>query len=226
MQRKHILLASKAKHSSTSQVKIRGYVKAKSCRQKIAAQWMTQYTTGNYVRLQSYVTCRDDSILEESRKMWPEILSGLLHDVYTMRSSQRSVATAAAAVMWQQFHPVSHILNMISFVQLFVRLLHWLYKLKPITSTREITWHLECGWDCEVHWNCKKNCRSFANGAQTIQKEGTTGHLTQGCIGCTSVVQCERTVVLRSAEMRNFSSAECGKAIRGNLRNVLHLIFR
>jgi len=32
IQRKHILLASKAKHSSTSQVKIRGYMKAKSCR--------------------------------------------------------------------------------------------------------------------------------------------------------------------------------------------------
>jgi len=29
MQRKHILFASKAKHSSTSQVKIRGYIKAK-----------------------------------------------------------------------------------------------------------------------------------------------------------------------------------------------------
>jgi len=36
MHRKHILLASKAKHSSTSQVKIRGYIKAKSSRQKIA----------------------------------------------------------------------------------------------------------------------------------------------------------------------------------------------
>jgi len=46
------------------------------------------------------------------------------------------------------------------------------------------------------------------------------------CIGCTSVVQCERTVVLRSAEMRNFSAADCGKATRGNLRNIPHLIFR
>jgi len=45
------------------------------------------------------------------------------------------------------------------------------------------------------------------------------------CTSCTSVVQRERTVVLRSVEMRNFSAAECGKAIRGNLRNVLHLIF-
>ena len=56
--------------------------------------------------------------------------------------------------------------------------------------------------------------------------QGTTGCLTLVCIGCTSVVQCERTVVLRSAKMRNFSAAECGKATRGNLRNVPHLIFR
>ena len=33
MQRKHILLVSKAKHSLTSQVKIRGYIQAKSSRQ-------------------------------------------------------------------------------------------------------------------------------------------------------------------------------------------------
>jgi len=30
---------------------------------------------------------------------------------------------------------------------------------------------------------------------------------------------------LRSAEMRNFSAAECRKAMKGNLRSVLHLIF-
>ena len=36
----------------------------------------------------------------------------------------------------------------------------------------------------------------------------------------------ERTVVLQSAEMRNFSAAECGKVIRGNLRNVPQLVFR
>jgi len=33
MQRKHILLASKAKHFLISQVKIRGYIEAKSCPQ-------------------------------------------------------------------------------------------------------------------------------------------------------------------------------------------------
>jgi len=56
--------------------------------------------------------------------------------------------------------------------------------------------------------------------------QGTAGHQTLLCIGCTSVVQCERTVVLRSAEIRNFSAAECGKATMGNLWNVPHLIFR
>jgi len=40
----------------------------------------------------------------------PEVVSGLLHDVYMMRSSRQSVATATvtAALMRPQFHPVSH----------------------------------------------------------------------------------------------------------------------
>ena len=64
----------------------------------------------------------------------------------------------------------------------------------------------------------------MANGPQRIRKEGTTWHLTLLCFGYT-VVQCERMVVLQSAEMRNFSAAECRKVMRGNLRNVPHLIF-
>ena len=162
--------------------------------------------------------------------MWPEVLSGLLHDVYTMRSSRQSVATATVtvAVMRQRFCPVSHELNMIGFLRLSVRLLHRLYQLKPITSTSEMTWHLECERDFEVSRNCKTTTLFFANGLQRIglREERTAGRLTLLCIGCTSVVQRERTAVLQSAEMRNFSAAECGKAIRGNLRNVLHLIFR
>jgi len=59
---------------------------------------------------------------------------------------------------------------------------------------------------------------SLANRQQRIWKERTPGRLMLLCIGCTSVVQCERTVVLWSAEMRNFTAAECGKAIMGNLR--------
>jgi len=63
----------------------------------------------------------------------------------------------------------------------------------------------------------KKLPYSLANGPHRIWKEGTAGCLTLLCFGCTLVVQRERTVVLQSAEMRNFSAAECGKAIRGNL---------
>jgi len=45
--------------------------------------------------------------------LWCEVLSGVLHDVYMMWSSQQSVATATvtAAVMRQRFHPVVHELN-------------------------------------------------------------------------------------------------------------------
>jgi len=87
-------------------------------------------------------------------------------------------------------------------------------------------WHSERGRDFEVNWNCKKLPCSLANGPQRIRKEVTARRLMLLCIGCTSVVQCERTVVLQSTEMRNFSAAECGKAIRGNLQNVSQLIFR
>ena len=68
----------------------------------------------------------------------------------------------------------------------------------------------------------KKVPCSLANGPQRIRKEGTAGHRMLQCIGYTSVVQCEGTVVLRSVEMRIF---RLWNAIRGNLRNVLHLIF-
>jgi len=228
MQCKHILLISKAKHLSTSQVKTCSYIKAKSC-----PRWMTQYMTGNFIctgRLTGLCDMsRHDSVLEKKdiRRLWSEVLSGLLRDVYTMRSSQRSVATAtvaAAVVMWQQYRPVSHELNM--------------------------AW---CNCPCDCHtgytdwnqshplakwhdtWNAEETLKlveivkqlrcSLPNGPQRIRKERILGRLTLVCIGCTSVVQCEQTVVLWSAEMRNFSAAECGKVIMGNLRNVPHLIF-
>jgi len=49
-------------------------------------------------------------------------LSGLLHDVYTMRSSRRSVATATAdaAVMRQRYRPVSLELNMTAWFRAIV----------------------------------------------------------------------------------------------------------
>jgi len=62
-------------------------------------------------------------------------------------------------------------------------------------------------------------------GPQRMQKEETVGHRTLLCVGYTSAVQCKRTVVLRSVKMRNFLAAQCGKSIRGNLRNVPHSIF-
>jgi len=76
---------------------------------------------------------------------------------------------------------------------------HRLYKLKPVTWTSELIWHLESGRDWRDH-----------------KEYGRGGRRTLLCIGCTSVVQCERISVLQSTEMRNFSAAECGKAIRGN----------
>ena len=96
-----------------------------------------------------------------------------------------------------------------------MRLSHWLYKLKPIISTSEMIRHLECGRDFEVNQNCKKVPCSLANGPQRIRKEETAGHRMLQCIGYTSVVQCEGTVVLRSVEMRIFgcgmqSGAICG----------------
>jgi len=108
-----------------------------------------------------------------------------------------------------------------------LQLSHRLYKLKAITLTREMMWHLECGSDFEVNRNCKKNYPILRqNRPKRIRKEGNVGRLTLLCFGCTLVVQCEQRVVLQSVEMRNFSAAECGKAIRDNLQNVPHLIFR
>jgi len=82
---------------------------------------------------------RDMTALQKKdvRSLWPEVLSSLLHDAYTIWSSWWLVATAtvAAAVMRQLYRPVSHELNMIGLVRLSVWLSHWLYKFKPITST-------------------------------------------------------------------------------------------
>jgi len=47
MQRKHILLASKAKDFSSSQVKICGYIKAKSCQYQCIGNHRQQYALQN-----------------------------------------------------------------------------------------------------------------------------------------------------------------------------------
>jgi len=121
-----------------------------------------------------------------------------------MWSSRRSVATVRSSVL----------------------LSHRLYRLKPITSTSEMMWHLECRRVFEVNRNCKKNYPVLW---QTDHKEyGGMGQREAWCC-YTSVLHICCTMwangSLRSAEMRNFSAAECRKAMKGNLRSVLHLIF-
>jgi len=48
------------------------------------------------------------------------------------------------------------------FVRLSVRLSHWLYKLKPITLTSKMMWHLGYGRVFQVNRKCKKY-RSLEN---------------------------------------------------------------
>jgi len=151
------------------------------------------------------VTCSHDSIPEERCK-----------NACDLRFCQACLIDEIVAAIGMAAAVVTTILPSITwikhdcFVRSSMRLSHWLYKLKPMTSISEMTWHLECGRDFEVNRNCKKTTLFF--GKQTpperILKEGTAGHWMLLCIGCTSVVQCERTLVLRSAEMRNLSAAE------------------
>jgi len=171
MQCKHILLASTAKHSSTSQL------------------WV------------------------------------LLHDVYTTRSSRRSATSS---------HNCSCLATAVSptidFERIKTCLIHAIVRptVAPITQIEanhidqqnDVAWQLECGrlklieiikgnypvlWQMDHKEYGKKGPRD------------TAMHLLYN----TS----EHLVILRSAEMRNFSAVECGKVTRGNLRNVPHLIF-
>ena len=85
---------------------------------------------------------------------------------------------------------------------------------------------MECGRDFEVSQNCKTTTLFF--GKQTTKNtEGKDCGTPDAAmyrlhICCTTRPNCSFAI----REMRNFSAAECRKAIRGNLRNVLHLIFR
>jgi len=90
--------------------------------------------------------CRDDSVLEERRKMlvtWGFVRC--LHNAVVTAIGHNCNCGCSCHVTTVSPSPVSHELNMISFVRLSVRLSHQLYTLKPITSTSEMTWHLECG---------------------------------------------------------------------------------
>jgi len=128
--------------------------------------------------------------------------------------------------MRQRFCPVSHELNMIGFVRLSVRLSHRLYKLKPITSTSEMTWHLECERDFEVSQNCKTTTLFFGKRTTKNNAYGRKGprdawrcYMHRLHICCTTRVNCSFAI------RGNVEFFGCGKAIRSNLRNVPHLIF-
>jgi len=142
-------------------------------------------------------------------------------------SSRQSVATATvtAAVMRQQFHPVSHELNMFNLgnrpCDCRIDYTTWSQSHRPAKWCD--TWNME--EFLKLIKSVKKLPCSLENGPQRMSKEKTTGYQMLLYIGCTSVVQCERPVVLRSAEMRNFSAAEYKNVIRGNLQNVPYLIF-
>jgi len=111
--------------------------------------------------------CRDDSVLEERRKMlvtWGFVRC--LHNAVVTAIGHNCNCGCSCHVTTVSPSPVSHELNMISFVRLSVRLSHQLYTLKPITSTSEMTWHLECGETLKLIEIVKKNYRSLANGPQ------------------------------------------------------------
>jgi len=89
-----------------------------------------------------------------------------------------------------------------------------------------MTLHLECGRDFEVSRNCTTTTLFFGK-RTTKDTEGKDPGTPDAAmhrlhICCTMW----ENGSLWSSEMRNFSAAECGKAITGNLRNVPHLIFR
>ena len=108
------------------------------------------------------------------------------------------------AVMRERFRPVLHQLNTISLVRSSVQLSHGLYKLKPITSTSGMN----------DAWNAEQTLQLIEIVIKTtvlwqMYQKNTEGRnrgtpRTLLCIGCTSVVQCEQTTILQSAEMRNF----------------------
>jgi len=107
-----------------------------------------------------------------------------------------------------------------------LQLSHRLYKLNWFTLTSEMMWHLECGTDFEVNRNYKKNCpilwqmdHKNMEGRHRVTPDVAMLRLH---ISCTM----RANGTLQSEEMWNFSAAECGTAIRGNLWNVPHLIFR
>jgi len=114
---------------------------------------------------------------------------------------------------------------MFCFLRSSLRLTHQLcklYKLKPITSTSEMMWHLEGGRDSEVNWNCKKNYRFWQMDHKDRRMPDAPMHSLHIC--CTCTMWANGSFTIRG----NAEFFGCGmrKAIRGNLRNVPRLIFR
>jgi len=149
--------------------------------------------TGNFVCRHTGLrdVSRHDSVREkkDERRLWPEVLPGLLRDVivYTMWSSRWSVvtATAAAALMRQQYCPVSHELNMASCdcpCDCRTDYTNW------NQSHRLAKWHDT--WNAEETLKLVKIVKqlpcSLANGPQRIRKEMNPERLMLLCIGCTS----------------------------------------
>jgi len=167
---------------------------------------------------------RHDSILEEKdvRRLWLEVLPGLLHDVYTMRSSRQSVitATAAAALMRQRYRPVSQELNMASCdcpCDCCTDYTNW------NQSHRLAIWHDTWNAEETLSRNCKTTTLFFGKrtAKNTEGKDprmpGAAMHRLHIC--CT--MRANGSFVIRG----NAEFFGCGKAIMGNLRNVPHLIF-
>jgi len=120
---------------------------------------MTQYMTGSFI-------CRPTWCVEtwqHSRKkirnmlvtwFFARPLTWCLHNAIG-RNCNCSCSSHATMVS-PSIARIKH-----GFVWLSVQLSYQLYKLKPITSTSDMTWHLECGRDFEVSRNCKTTTLFF-----------------------------------------------------------------
>jgi len=127
---------------------------------------MTQYMTGSFIcRLIGLRdVSRHDSILEKKiRNMlvtwfFARSLTWCLHNaiVAAIGRNWNCSCSSHATMVSPSIARIKH-----GFVWLSVRLSYQLYKLKPIASTSDMTWHLECERDFEVSRNCKTTTLFF-----------------------------------------------------------------
>jgi len=124
-----------------------------------------------------------------------------------------SHATTVSPSIWRIKH---------GFVRLSaVRLSHRFYKLKPITSTSDLTWHLECGRDFEVIQTTLFFGKRTTKNTEGMDPGTPDAAMHRLHICCTMRAN-GSFVIRRNAE---FSGCRMKKVIMGNLRNVPHLIF-